>query len=402
MNSINFVSYQFFITVIRGGFSLLLLYFFSSYYNEKELSIIVALWSLGNMSSVFLFMSSMTIAPQVFFSNTNFKKNELEKASYFQLFRLFLCILLTVVLSLVIIEYYKKFIFFIPFIIFNNLASILPIWKYYSNRMINKVFYSELLFKAPIILSIITILFCNSQHNIYYIFLILSSLQLLYVVYDIIKNINCKSYNHKYVVFTLSYFHSIYKINIATMLFNTGQVYFISLLAPINIINQIALADKIKNLYLQLIGIFISNRISKNRNLIKRTDGLRYIHYIQSNLSSILFILILFIVFIILYFLNFYSIIMKIQLNNFLIFVIPMIYILLTGISIIMISHVLNSYGKVNEFSRLYTYTAIGALAIAVLSIYSLSYYAILLSGILHSLLVIFFGIFVLKKHKII
>ena len=60
-----------------------------------------------------------------------------------------------------------------------------------------------------------------------------------------------------------------------------------------------------------------------------------------------------------------------------------------------MISHVLNSYGKVNEFSRLYTYTAIGALVITVLSIYSLSYYAILFSGILHSLLVIFFGIFV-------
>ena len=93
---------------------------------------------------------------------------------------------------------------------------------------------------------------------------------------------------------------------------------------------------------------------------------------------------------------------MNIQLSNFLIFIIPMTNVLITGFSIILISHVLNSNGKINEFSKLYTYSAIGTLIVTFVSIYVLSYYSILLSGLLHGLLVIFFGIIVLKKYKLI
>ena len=402
MNSINFISYQFFITIIRGGFSFLLLYFFSSYYNEQDLSQIVSLWSLGNMSSVFLLMSSMTIAPQIFFSKNKFERDELEKASYFQVFRLSLCILLSTILSIIIIIYYEKYIFFITFIVFNNLISISPVWKYYSNRMINRVFYNEILFRSPVILVVILTLFYESQYDIYYMFVILSGLQILYVIYDIMKYCNYKVYNPKYKQFILTYFYSIYKINITTMLFNTGQVYFISLLAPINIINQIALVDKIKNLYLQLIGVFISNRISRNRNFIKNSHNIKYISYIKSNLISILLIIVLYMLFVFSYFFDLYSLIMNIQLSNFLIFIIPMTNVLITGFSIILISHVLNSNGKINEFSKLYTYSAIGTLIVTIVSIYGLSYYSILLSGLLHGLLVIFFGIIVLKKYKLI
>ena len=401
MASTKFIIYQFLISLLRGFTSLFILYFFSNIYNSIDLSQRVILWSLGEMISIILFMSSTTIAPQIFFKSSKFDTDSLERASYFQIFRLVLFIFTTILISLFIYTFHYNYRSMIAFILFQNLVAILPTWKYYSNRDLGKVLIVESILKIPIIVCIISILLLDYQINIYSLFVLLIIISLLYIVYDIKQYFNVPNINKKYFHFILSYFNSIYKINFTTMIFNSGQVYLISFFAPISIINQFAIIDKFKNLYLQIIGVFLSERLSKNRDLINSNTIFSIKNYLIKNINILLINIIILIIMISSYYTKIYFSIFNIEIVSFPIVLLPMTYVFLNCNSMLFISQTLNSMGELTLFKTIYVNSAIASVFLTIVLLQKYSYLVVLSAGSIQNILILLFGFYYIKKKRI-
>ena len=400
MTSTKFIIYQFFISLLRGFTSLFILYFFSNIYNSIDLARTVILWSLGDMVSVFLFMSSITIAPQIFFKSSKYNSDSLERASYYQLFRFILFIITTILVSLYIYTFHYHYKTILFFILFQNLVAILPTWKYYSNRNLGKVLFVEAILKMPIILCISINLLFNYKLDLFNLFAILNIILLFYILYDIKKYFKVTKFNNKYFDFTLSYFYSIYKINFTTMLFNSGQVYLISFVAPITIINQLAIIDKIKNLYLQIIGVFLGERVSKNRDLINGVSIFSITDYLMNNIKVVIINFVILIIMLSSYYTNIYKYIFNIDIDTFSILLLPMFYVFLHCNTILFISHILNPMGKLTLFKSIYVNCSIVTILIAILllTMTNYTYLVIIAAGSIQNILILLFGFYYIKK----
>ena len=389
MNTSRFLTYQVLITGIRGGTPFLLLIYFTRLLNEIDLSNLVALWSLGNMVSGFLLMSSFSIAPQVFFKSSKFNKEELEVATYYQAFRAILLLLSSLILFLVVQIGYPKYTEYLSLLFYNNLYAVFPIWKYYSNRNLKNVLGVEILYKIPIITLIGINIILNKSYNLFLLFNILIGFGVIYILFDIVRYIKSESLKKEYITFVWNYFNSIFRVNLLTSITNAGQVYIISFFASPVIINQIAVVDKLKNLYLQLQGILISDRISKNRDILLKTENPTLLTYFSYNKQTIFLSLTILVTMFFLAYINVFDIIFNIEIDNYLILFILMINVFTSGLNLIFVSHVWNSFARIKEYKALYIKAFIIVLILAIPFVWIISYYAILLFGLLLDLTIL-------------
>ena len=268
----------------------------------------------------------------------------------------------------------------------------MPIWKYYSNRDLKKVFIVEFLYKVPVILLIGVNVILHREYNLFIFFCFLIIFGIIYIIIDILRYIRSKQINKGYIRFVWVYFSSIFKVNILTSIANAGQVYIISFFASPVVLNQIAVIDKLKNLYLQLQGILISDRISKNRDILLKTENPTLLSYFSSNKQTIFLSLTILITLLFLSFVNFFDMIFNIEVNNNIIILIFMINVFTSGLNLIFVSHVWNSFGKTVEFKTLYIKSFLIALIFVVPLVKIISFYAIISFGVILDLTILIFA----------
>ena len=378
---------------------MLLFFSFSTKLNVDDFSNVVTIWSLGNILSMLLLMSSMTMAPQYFFKSTARQtQEELLLASYFQIIRLVILMIFSLILVVYVHYFHSEYMQYVLLVIYNMTMSILPIWREYSTRNLKHVLFIETVLRLPVIvyLSLQQIMHYNLE-GVFMLFIFLIISGLLYTAYDIGKFVRMFNFSFKDVSFSLDYVRSIIQVNSINSIFVAGPVFMFSFVGSASAIVEAAMAERVKNIFLQIQGLFISERVSSNRDYI--TNNIFDLKtYLSLNRNTLLMVAAISIISVVLFSTGWVHVFFNIEGTNPVIGILILLALPISAISLIFVGHVYNSLGAVERYKKIYY--AAGILLLIILSLsYVLSQPLVFISSAwILELTVIFISIFYLRK----
>jgi hypothetical protein len=205
------------------------------------------------------------------------------------------------------------------------------------------------------------------------------------------------NFSFRDISFSLDYVKSIIQVNSINSLFVAGQVFMFSFIGSANAIVEVAMAERVKNIFLQIQGLFISERVSSNRDYITN-NKFDLKTYLSLNRNTLLMVAVISIVSVVFFSTGWAHVFFNVEETNPLIGVLILLALPISAISLIFVGHVYNSLGAVEKYKKIYYAAGISLLIILSLS-YVLSQPLVFISSAwILDLIVIFISIFYFRK----
>ena len=259
-----FLVLQFIVLLVKGVLPLATFFVLQGVASTELLAAFLIVVSLANFLSNLGNLSANLMAPGYFFKGEESVGREPELAELFQSVRLLFSLLLASLGVFFVIVWLTPSL--VPVIFYQVVLGVLPTWRFYSMRRVDLVLGVETLCRLPVYFCLV---YCYISANYISLMYVYSAVAVVFVVYSALMlnyGLLCKLLKRREdLTKVLRYLWFVLPYNLFVTAFNSGLVFLIGLVGSSELIVQAGLMDRLKNILVQVQGVFMVERLASNR-----------------------------------------------------------------------------------------------------------------------------------------